>query len=100
MAVEKAIGRTPPELQELLEPPCPHPLIYLWRGFLEISSSRGSNGYGPSPISYTELDCWARLTRRKLTAFDVEVIMRLDSIYLSEQSRQAAAAEKKGNKHG
>lgn len=85
-AVARQIGRQPEQLKELSTPACPPALVFMWQAFLELSAARGSNANGPAPISYSELKFWAELTRRRLTACQVEIIKRLDAVYLAHQA--------------
>jgi hypothetical protein len=55
----------------------------VWSWFLELSASRGSNGFGGlDPLSYTEIDAWARLHGVAPTPFEVGVLRRLDQALL------------------
>jgi hypothetical protein len=74
----------------------PAELAYLWRWFRELSVVRGSNGWGPNPISFREIEAWAGLTGTIITGVEVQMIMVLDSLFIaaceeaSEQRRQWA----------
>lgn len=46
---------------------------------MALRSSQGSNGLGWSPISFEAIDAWARMTRAQPTAFEVELIRRIDA---------------------
>jgi hypothetical protein len=87
--VARQTRETPPELTELTAVRCPVLIEYLWRGFLELCSARGSGGFGPEPLSYFEIESWARMTRRTLTGWQVRVLKMLDAVYLSHQAEQA-----------
>lgn len=72
-------------------PEMPLELTYLWRWFQELSATRGSNGFGPNPITYTEIDTWARLTGTIIRPMEVRLIMTLDGLFriaVSEASEQ------------
>jgi hypothetical protein len=56
--------------------------IYILEYFFELHNKRSSNGYGPNPISYSEIVAWDRLTNKYITAEEVELIMKIDNIYL------------------
>jgi hypothetical protein len=73
------MGRTPLQLQA---PEFPTELEYLWDYFLELSSTRPQGYSGPLPITYQEIAAWRDLTDNPITSLDVEVIKRLDRIYL------------------
>jgi hypothetical protein len=88
--VARATRKTPAELAALTAVPCPYPLQHLWLAFLELTSTRPSNAMGVGePLSFSEIESWARLTRRPLTAWQVDVIRRLDTIYLSQAAKSA-----------
>lgn len=37
---------------------------------------------GPSAISFQEIESWSRLTGNSLSSWEVDVIVRLDKLYL------------------
>jgi hypothetical protein len=93
-AVARQIRKMPPELAELTAVRCPVLLQYLWQAFLELSSARGSTGFGPAPLSFLEIESWSRLTHRTLTGWQINVLKQLDSVYLSKQAEQAKKNER------
>lgn len=58
----------PKELEDL--PPKPEGFDYLHEWLQEL----------PKPLTYSELESWARLTGRNLRHWEVEVLMALDRI--------------------
>jgi hypothetical protein len=70
-------------LPELAGPPCPSALRYLVGYFNELHAARGSGGFGPNPIGYVDIDAYARLTRRRLSPFEVAIVVRIDRAFLS-----------------
>lgn len=83
-------GLPPPE--GLSDFACPEAAEHVWCWFLEISRRR-SNGFGANPISYAEVEAWARLTRTQPSALEVEWIMDLD-----DTRAAATAADKPARK--
>lgn len=86
--VARQTGRRPKDLDG---PEIPLELTYLWGWFQELSATRGSNGFGPNPISYTEIGTWARLTGTIIQPMEVRLIMTLDGLFriaVSEASEQ------------
>lgn len=84
--------------QKLRVPDIPVALLHLWEWFCELSAARSGNGGGPNPISYSEVQAWARLTGRRPEPRDVQVIMMLDQEFfaeLAEQDRRQQAARHK-----
>ena len=69
-------GLPPPE--GLADFVCPPAAEYVWQWYCEISRRRGGNGFSANPISYTDVESWARLTRTTPSGLDVEWIMDLD----------------------
>lgn len=69
------------------EPECPPALEYLWGWFLDIGSTRGG-GYGPAPITYPDIDAWARLTGNDPTPWEVRMLRRIDNAYMAFQAER------------
>lgn len=63
-------------------PHIPEEIVYLWNAFTRIARARTSNGFGPNPISWGEVESYNRLTRANLAGWEVEAIMALDDAYL------------------
>jgi hypothetical protein len=68
---------------ELYGPPFPPELAYLWKIFGRLSSRRGSNGFGPLPIGWSDLDAFSRMSQTKLQPWEIEIIEDLDALYLA-----------------
>lgn len=83
-----AMGGTPETRPSDLDPPCdfPYQLQEAWDWFLSLSQARGSNGYGPNPITYLDLQAWATMTGNKPSAREVELIMSLDMAFFEARS--------------
>lgn len=73
-------GRTPDTLRDL--PELPEHAAHVWRWFHDLHHSRTSNGFGPNPIPYAEIDAWARLTGTHPKPWEVNALKRMDLIYL------------------
>lgn len=50
--------------------------------FLELHSCRSSNGYGPNPLSYTEIQAFYQLNQVPVQPWEVLVLRHFDSVYL------------------
>jgi hypothetical protein len=83
--VEKQSGHTPLALQG---PEFPELLEYVWAAFLLLNQTRGQGYNGPLPITYQEMSAWIELTNTKLLPWEIEVIKRLDAIYLRVVSQR------------
>lgn len=76
-----------------LEPPLPEALAYLMEWFDELSRARTSSGFGLNPITYMEMDAWARLTDRRITPFDAKMLKDIDTMWLLAYATTRAAAK-------
>lgn len=77
------------ELQaELALPPFPEALRYLWRAFARIRRRCGGNGFGPSPITWGDIDAYSRLSGLRLSPWEVEVIEALDDALLASIAKR------------
>ncbi len=54
----------------------------LWGIFTQLSGARGFHQYGPNPISFAEIEAWARLTRTPLQPHHVQIIKAMDAAFL------------------
>ena len=54
----------------------------LWLAFGELSATRTTGFAGPNPITYAEIEAWARLNRWPLQPHHVAVIRALDDAFI------------------
>lgn len=66
-AVWKQTGVKPTELEL---PEVPREMLYLWKWLCDLIY----------PMSFSELKAWGELTGRKLSRWEVEVLIRLDTV--------------------
>jgi hypothetical protein len=59
----------------------------LWEGFVELCHARSSHGFGPNPLSFSEIKAWDDLTGAGLSPFDTKIIKQLDRVFLSHQAK-------------
>ena len=78
---------------ELVGPPLPLPLAYLWRTFLRIRRRKGSNGFSANPIEWPDIDAFVRNSRLNLAPWEIEVVEALDDLWLTVNSGAAKKAE-------
>lgn len=71
---------------DLIGPPFPAPLKYLWHWFIELNNARPSGGMGAGAITYPDIDAWARLTRRAPAPWEIEALKNLDLAWLASLS--------------
>lgn len=86
-SVYRQTGVLPAELENAVEVPAT--LEYLWNWFLELHRARGSNGYGPDSLSYTEILAWSTLTGRIIEPWEVQILKDIDTSYLINASEAA-----------
>jgi len=76
------------------EPPEPLPehLQYILDWFWALSRCRSYNGYGPNPLSMSEVEAWSSMTGNILIPEEVIMIQRMDSEFVHnmyERSRSS-----------
>ena len=72
------------ELEELESVPLPSAAEYIWSIFLELSAHRTSGGFGPTPLSWQDLDAWQRVTKEPITARERAWVFELDRLFLED----------------
>ena len=89
-------GKTPEELGlELPEetgPGVPENGEYLWAWFQELSSGRGNNGFGVLPLTWADMDAWARMTGTRPEPWETAILRSMDEAFLAV-CQEAASAE-------
>lgn len=61
---------------------------YLWEWFVELHMGRGNSGWGPHPISYSDMAAWAQLMGHALTMFEVSTLRLLDAAYMGYKPKK------------
>lgn len=90
-AVQAKTGKVDELIAEA--PDLPDGLAPLWRDFLELHDSRGSNGWGPSRITYADLRAYSDMTGTTLEAWEIEALRKADSVWLSEYAPKPKEAK-------
>lgn len=80
------------ELESLTE--CPDSMVYIWKHFIMLNNKRTSNGYGPNPLQYSELLAYFQLFQDWPDDWEIEMIMKLDSVFLDTQAAKAEKDQK------
>lgn len=83
ISVQRQTGRAP---KQLIGPELPKHLEYLWGWFNDLDHARGGSGFGPSPISYSELLAWTTLSGIRPQSWEIRAIRLLDTLYLAAQA--------------
>ena len=93
--LQVAEDQTGETIAELHPDPPPRELTYLWTIFAELHSGRGNNGFGPLPLSYSEIDAWSRLTAQPLRPWEVAAIKRIDTAYIGHAATKSKEQSKR-----
>ena len=62
---------------------CSGVLGYLWDWFMELHGHRGAGPMGAAPLTWPDLDCWARRMRRDPQPWEFDVIAHLDNEFFA-----------------
>ena len=76
------------ELDALESVPLPDAAAHVWETFMEISAHRTSSGFGPSTLSWLDLDAWQRVTRVELTPLERGWLFELDRMFIEDQAKE------------
>lgn len=71
----------------------PPPGALVWSWFLALCRTRPANGFGPHPISYGEIEAYARLYRWPIEPRHVDMILAMDRVWMDH------ARHNVGNSH-
>lgn len=86
LSVEKQLGKTPKELENLLELPTSCETAWMW--FWDLSSCRTEGFSGRNPIAYSEIKAYFELLKIDPIPVEIALIKRLDNVYLSHQANK------------
>lgn len=50
----------------------------MWECFWQLDRARGSNGFGPLPVGYVEIEAWCRLRGTPLWPWELDALARMD----------------------
>lgn len=77
--IERQTKRRPKELDG---PEFPTLMSNVWSAFFDLALGRTAGFSGPNPITYQDIKAWKDLTDYPLSTQDVEIIMRLDRVWM------------------
>ncbi len=77
----------------------PQALAYLWDIFLRLSNRRGSNGFGLDPIGWCDIDAFARLTRVRLSPWEIGLIEMLDNLFRAQHAANSQKETDVASRH-
>lgn len=81
---ERQSGRRHPILAEA--PELPPGCGSLWGDFMSLHTTRGSNGFGPARISFSDIDAYQRIRRVTLEPWEIDAIRRADAAYIAHHA--------------
>lgn len=82
------------EPAEAVGPDCPPVFETVWSWFCDLDQGRGSNGFGPSGLSYAEIAAWRTLTGQRPSVFELGLIRALDARFLQHRAESAPSTGK------
>jgi hypothetical protein len=72
-------------------PAFPRELSYLWRTYLRLRRRMAGGFSGPNPIGWQDIDAFSRRSGTRLTPWEIELIERIDDLFLSPEKPAEAA---------
>lgn len=75
---------------------------FVWEVFVDLSAARRSSGFGPTALAWSDVDAYCRLTRTRMTLWELGLVMRVDRRWMqvvSEHLKERQAAED-AKRHG
>ena len=66
----------------MLEPKLPTGLGYLWTHFVQLHRGRSGSGFGPNPLSWSDIHGYCCVVQTALAEWEVEAIRLLDEAFL------------------
>lgn len=88
MSLWRQDGYAPEKMPEQLDvPECPEGMQYLMGYFAEMNKRRGSNGWGFNPLSFGDLEAWARSRNISLLPFERAALDGLEAVFLKIHNR-------------
>lgn len=85
VAAWKQSGIKPQELKAV--PVLPDLVAYLWSYYLKLHSRRVNYGWGHVPLSYLEVEAWARLNKLVLDPWELDAILEIDDAYIASVAK-------------
>ena len=71
---------------------------HVWEWFLELSAGRGSNGFGPNPISWLDLLPWTTMTGTITRPAEIEAILAVDRVWLVASAADGQISPARGRR--
>ena len=81
-AIEKRRG---PQKRAPSGPRMPSEAAYLWNAFTRLSERR-SGGFGPGPITYSDIAWFCAVRGERFESWEIDAIMALDDAFFEARS--------------
>jgi hypothetical protein len=75
--------------KKLATPPFPPALHYVWKAFFRMRRRKGAGFSGPAPLEWSDFDAFVRRSGLNLSPWEVELLERLDDLYLAALAAQS-----------
>ena len=75
-SVQRQTGKTPKELEDLIE--LPDSIKYIWKYFIDLDRKRSNTGYGPLALQYSEILAYFNLFNIDYESIEIEILMLMD----------------------
>lgn len=75
--------------------PLPVAVRPVWNAFIAMHERRGSNGYGPNPITWHDIAAWQAVSGLVLTPWEASVVGTLDGVAMAAAAKQATVQQAK-----
>ena len=66
-------------------------IAHIWQWFVDLDASRASGGFGPSPITYSDIAAYQAVTREVIEPWEARAIRSIDDAILSASAKKASA---------
>lgn len=75
-------------------PPPPSCLAHLFVVYRRLRRRKGSNGFGPQAIEWSDFDAFGRLTGTELSPWEIAILEDLDDLFLFARSSNSPSTGK------
>lgn len=72
---------------ELQLPHLPPSVAHLWEMYFRIRRRKGSNGFGPVPIEWPDIDAFIRVSGTSVRPWEVRIVEAIDDAYLEQAAK-------------
>lgn len=62
-------------------------LDYLWQTYHRLRRRKGAGFSGPEPVTWSDIDAYARRAGIRLAPWEVRIIERIDDLYLTPEPK-------------